>query len=87
MRVLVLGGSRFVGAWLVDELVNAGHQVTVFNRGQTPAILPAEVERLYGDRQDHSQVREVLEGREYDVIYDVSGYTLPETSVMVDIFK
>ncbi len=87
MRVLVLGGSRFVGAWLVDELVNAGHKVTVFNRGQTPAILPPEVERLYGDRQDHSQVREVLEGREYEVIYDVSGYTLPETSVMVDIFK
>ncbi len=86
MRAIVLGGSRFVGEGLVRKLVNNGHEVAVFNRGQAPVDFPPEVKRLYGDRQDHSQVREVLGGQEYDVVYDVSGYVPDETSVMVDLF-
>lgn len=86
MRALVLGGSRFVGAWLVRELVRQGHEVTVFNRGQTPAEFPPEVRRLYGDRRDHAQVRQVLGGRDYDVVYDTSGYTPEDTAIMVELF-
>jgi nucleoside-diphosphate-sugar epimerase len=70
----------------VQKLTDAGHKVTVFNRGQTPAQLPPQVQRLYGDRQDHAQVRQVLQGQDYDVVYDVSGYTPADTTIMVEIF-
>ena len=41
MRVLVMGGTQFNGRALVNELARAGHDVTVCNRGRTPAELPA----------------------------------------------
>ena len=49
MRLLVLGGSGFVGRAVADEAVARGHEVTVFNRGRRPA--PAGVRTLIGDRQ------------------------------------
>lgn len=86
MHALVLGGSRFVGLSLVRELMTQGHQVTVLNCGRTPVDLPPGVQRLYGDRQDHTHMRQVLARGEYDVVYDVSGYAPEDSSVMVDLF-
>ena len=86
MRALVLGGSVFVGRSLVDELLAQGHQVTVFNRGQTPVELPAGVRQLRGDRKDHAQVRRVLAHQDYDVVYDNSGYVAEDTGIMVELF-
>lgn len=86
MRALVLGGSRFVGLALVQELVRRGHEVTVLNRGQTPVQLPAGVQVILGDRKDHDQMRALLGGSSYDVVYDVSGYTPEDTAIMVEIF-
>ena len=62
MKVLVMGGTRFNGLALVHELVRHGHDVTIFNRGQTEATLPRGVRRLYGDRTDHDGMREVFAG-------------------------
>ncbi|MBI4302303.1 MAG: NAD-dependent epimerase/dehydratase family protein [Chloroflexi bacterium] len=87
MRALVLGGSNFVGANLVRQLVAGGHNVTAFNRGQTQAQYPPEVQRLYGDRKNHAQVREVLGGKDYDVVYDISGLTADDTAIMVELFS
>ena len=60
MKVLVMGGTRFNGLALVQELVKWGHDVTVLNRGQSEARLPRPVRRLYADRTNHEQLREVL---------------------------
>ena len=60
MKVLVMGGTRFNGLALVQELVKWGHEVTVLNRGQSEARLPRAVRRLYADRTNHEQLREVL---------------------------
>ena len=50
MNVLVLGGTQFVGRHIAETLLAAGHAVSIFTRGLTPDELPAEVERLRGDR-------------------------------------
>ena len=60
MRVLVMGGTRFNGLALVNELVKYGHDVTILNRGETKARIPHSVRRLYADRTNHAQLREVL---------------------------
>ncbi|WP_255570655.1 NAD-dependent epimerase/dehydratase family protein [Cohnella sp. CFH 77786] len=70
--MLILGGTRFLGYYLVQSAVRAGHEVTVFTRGvSSPSELPAGVERLIGDRDGRL---EALEGRTWDVVLDTSGY-------------
>ena len=51
MRVLVVGGTNFIGPDVVRRLVELGHEVAVFHRGKTEAELPAEVVHLHGDRE------------------------------------
>ncbi len=87
MDTLVMGGTRFNGLHLVHELVRCGHRVTTLNRGQTEAKLPREVRRLYADRKDHAQLKEVLGGEDFDVVFDISAYVLEDVQSMVDIFE
>jgi len=72
VRILVLGGTAFVGRAFVDAATAAGHELTLFNRGRTgPGLFP-DLEHVKGDRErDLSQ----LDGRHFDAVYDSSGYT------------
>ncbi|HWC68465.1 MAG TPA: NAD-dependent epimerase/dehydratase family protein [Acidimicrobiales bacterium] len=76
VRALVLGGSVFVGKHLVDGLVGRGASVSVLNRGRTPAALPPGVEHVVADRTDDEQLRAALAGREWDIVFDVSGFVM-----------
>ncbi len=71
MRMLVLGGTQFLGRHVVDAALDHGHEVTLFNRGQTRPELFADVEKLRGDRDGHL---DALRGREFDAVVDTSGY-------------
>jgi nucleoside-diphosphate-sugar epimerase len=76
MKALVLGGSVFVGKHTVEALLAGGHDVAVLNRGKTPTDLPEEVERLVADRTDRDQMRAALDGRDWDAVFDVSGFVM-----------
>jgi 2'-hydroxyisoflavone reductase len=67
MRLLVLGGTHFVGRALVEDAVARGWAVTTFNRGHSPS--PAGVEALVGDRT-RTDGLDALRGREWDVVAD-----------------
>ena len=71
MRLLLLGGPRFLGRAIADTALAAGHELTFFNRGQTSPELFPEVEKLHGDR---ARDLEILAGREWDAVIDTSGY-------------
>ncbi len=75
MKILVLGGTQFVGRHIVEELVRAGHSVGTLNRGQSVDELPSQIERLRGDRDAGAGGLDSLRGRTWDVCVDVSGYT------------
>ena len=85
MKVLVMGGTQFNGLALVHELVRAGHDVTICNRGRTEADLPPGVQRLLADRTDHEQLRAALRGTEWDCVHDISAYHPPDVESMRDI--
>lgn len=68
LRILILGGTGFIGPHQVRHALARGHQVTVFNRGQREADLPAAVEHLRGDRS--TGALDALKGREWDVCID-----------------
>jgi len=71
MRLLVLGGTRFLGRAAVEAALARGHEVTLFNRGETNAELFPETEKLRGDRNGGLAA---LEGREWDAVIDPSGF-------------
>lgn len=75
MRVLILGGTQFVGRKIVETLLSAGHAVSIVTRGLTRDELPTQVERLRGDRDQGAPGLEALAGHSWDVCIDVSGFT------------
>ncbi|HTT72398.1 MAG TPA: NAD-dependent epimerase/dehydratase family protein, partial [Anaeromyxobacteraceae bacterium] len=74
MRVLVIGGTRFVGYLLVARLVAAGHRVTLLNRGTRGDPFGGRVERLLADRTQGA-FAEALSGRDFDAAVDFAAYT------------
>lgn len=72
MKLLVLGGSVFVGRHVVDAALAAGHAVTVFNRGQRPLPFGDAVQALHGDRNGDVSA---LQGVQADAVIDCCGYT------------
>jgi 2'-hydroxyisoflavone reductase len=74
LRILILGGTGFIGPYQVRYAVSRGHDVTVFNRGRRQADLPASVKHLQGDRNGQL---DALKGTSWDVVID-NPTTLPK---------
>ena len=75
LRILVLGGTGFIGPYQVQYALDRGHTITLFNRGKTnPGLFPG-VEKLIGDRNGDLKA---LEGREWDAVIDNSVLTDPK---------
>lgn len=81
MRILIIGGTAFVGRATAHLAHAAGHDVTVINRGRTESDLPEGVERLLGDRQSDLSA---LERRSFDATVDVIAYRPFEVDVLAD---
>jgi 2'-hydroxyisoflavone reductase len=72
MRLLVLGGTVFLGDALVREALNRGWEVTTFSRGRSGAPVPG-AEAVLGDRTDAAALHQ-LSGRSWDAVVDTSGF-------------
>ena len=70
-RILILGGTGFLGPALVEAARAKGHTLTLFNRGKThPGLFP-DIEQLHGDRDGKL---DALKDRKWDAVIDTSGY-------------
>ncbi|KAK1428935.1 hypothetical protein QVD17_17775 [Tagetes erecta] len=96
-KILVMGGTRFIGIFLSRLLVEEGHQVTLFTRGKAPVTqpLPGESDEAYnafkskilhlkGDRKDYDFVRSSLAAEGFDVVYDINGREAEEVEPIID---
>ena len=71
MRILIIGGTVFLGRHLVESALERNHEVTLFNRGKSnPGLFP-QVETIFGDREKDV---EKLRGRIWDAVIDTAGY-------------
>lgn len=84
LKVLILGGTGFIGPHFVHALTEAGHTVTLFNRGKRDPDAKQGVEQLLGDRNDNLKA---LEGRDWDVVIDNSGYTPGQVKLSTDLLR
>lgn len=87
MRILVLGGNRYIGRHLVFELARRGHEVTVLNSHLSP--LPDGVVRLHGDRQQPGVLHAVLGARrdDFDVVFDNTSYVVADLDPLIELFR
>jgi len=81
MRILVIGGTSFVGRHMAQSAIDRGHDVTLFNRGRTnPDVLP-QAERLTGDRNTDLSA---LDGRSWDATIDVCAYVPRQVRTLLE---
>jgi nucleoside-diphosphate-sugar epimerase len=85
MKVLVIGGTGYIGSHTVEELVRRGHDVSVFARGLTSTRLPEPVSSINGDRhrpEDLSRARRL----NFDAVIDINAYAREETQAVINQF-
>src|SRR5437870_13867916 len=86
MRVLVVGGTTFIGRPAVRRLAERGHEVAVFHRGKSHAPLPAEVRHIYGDRAQLSDFAEEFRQFGPEVVLDMLPSTEQAGKTLVELF-
>ncbi|MBF2078216.1 MAG: NAD-dependent epimerase/dehydratase family protein [Synechococcales cyanobacterium T60_A2020_003] len=85
MRILVMGGTRFIGVYLTQQLVAQGHEVVLFNRGNKPAPVDG-VQQIQGDRTNADDLKSKLAGESFDAVFDNNGRELSDTQPLAEIF-
>lgn len=78
MKILVLGGTAFLGRFIVETAIRNNHEVTLFHRGKHGPYLFPQLEKIMGDRDGEI---EKLKGRKWDAVIDTCGY-LPRVVAM-----
>jgi 2'-hydroxyisoflavone reductase len=84
MRILVMGGTLFLGRHIVETARWRGHDVTIFNRGRENPSLFSDIERLVGDRNSNLSA---LAGRQFDAVIDPSAYSPEQIDLVLSALK
>jgi 2'-hydroxyisoflavone reductase len=84
LKLLILGGTRFIGPHVVELAQSRGHEITLFNRGKTNVDRVTDVEVLHGDRNGQLQA---LEGRKWDAVLDTSAFVPRIVKLSAELLK
>jgi nucleoside-diphosphate-sugar epimerase len=87
MRLLLVGGTRFLGPYVAHRLVEAGHSVAVFHRGQTHADLPISVKHILGNRNRLADAISAFRQFSPQVVIDMIAYTEADALATVKVFQ
>lgn len=87
MDILVIGGTRFFGIYLVNELLAKGHRVTIATRGKAKDIYGDKVSRIILERTDVNSVKNALANKYFDVVYDKIAYCSNDVRYVLDVIK
>lgn len=86
MRILIIGGTNFIGPYVVGQLTSMGYEVTVFHRGRTETNLPEGVGHIFGDRQNLMNFADEIEQFSPDVVLDMIPMNQRDAKTLVDVF-
>ncbi|MBU2493495.1 MAG: NAD-dependent epimerase/dehydratase family protein [Bacteroidetes bacterium] len=87
MKILVIGGTGFISSYVVEMLLNEGHEVTIFNRGKTEnrSAQNNNLKFINADRHNKSKMIEAA-SYNFDVVYDFAAFTEDESALMAEVF-
>lgn len=86
MNILILGGNRFFGRHLAQNLIEEGHQVTLLNRGQFDDGLGSQVQRIQADRKNRKKLEKAVQGQKWDIVFDQICFTASEARDACEVF-
>lgn len=86
MRILIIGGTRFIGPPVVQQLCDAGHAVWLFHRNPCQVVLPEEVTHIYGDREQFAAHRSTFDALQPDVVLDMIPLTGAHAQAVMTAF-
>lgn len=84
MQILVIGGTRFMGKHLVNELLSNGHSVTIATRGLTSDLFGNSVKRIIFDRTDLNSIRTAFNELHFDIVFDNIAYCSEDVRNLLD---
>lgn len=87
MNILVLGGTRYMGKHLVEDLLQHNHQVTIATRGKTQDNYGHKVHRIIVERTNETDLISKLAGRSFDIIFDNIAYCSNEVKWLLDVVQ
>jgi nucleoside-diphosphate-sugar epimerase len=87
MRVMVIGGTRFIGPAVVKRLAHEGHEVTLFHRGVSESAELPDVRHLHGERQRLAEFSATFKEWAPEVVLDMRAMTEHEAKVVMDTFR
>ncbi|HZG57253.1 NAD-dependent epimerase/dehydratase family protein [Paenibacillus sp.] len=87
MRILIIGGTKFIGPVVVKLLTSMGHHVTVFHRGETNSELPSAANRILGNKNNLKAFRDVFKSFAPDVVLDMIPSSEMDAQAVVDVFQ
>jgi nucleoside-diphosphate-sugar epimerase len=86
MKALVLGGTGSISREIVEQLVAAGHETTVYNRGQRETGMPLQVKKIIGDRFNYPAFEAQMAEHRFDVVFDMISYTAEDMASALRAF-
>lgn len=84
MKILIIGGTRYFGIPMTNDLIRKGHDITIATRGNTKDTYGSSVSRIVFDRSDENSVRASLRQERYDVIIDKIAYSSNDVRRILD---
>jgi len=86
MHILFIGGTGLISTAIARQLLGAGHQVTLFNRGKSENRLPSGAEVIVGDRKDYAAFELTFADKSYDVVVDMVAFHPDDTASAIRTF-
>ncbi|MBT3605632.1 MAG: NAD-dependent epimerase/dehydratase family protein [Candidatus Latescibacteria bacterium] len=87
MRLFIIGGTRFIGHFVTRQLIEQGHDVTVFHRGQTPCDLPDSVQHIHGHRDTLADFTTEIDAFKPDVVLDMISMFEKNADTVMSVFQ
>ncbi len=84
MKILVIGGTRFFGIPMIDELIKKGHEITIATRGMAKDPFGDQVKRIIIERTNEESIKNALQGVHYDVVIDKIAYCSNDIKYVMD---
>jgi len=85
MKILIIGGTRFIGPHIISQLIDRGHDVTLFNRGQTKSSLPDNINIIKGDRNNLPDFTSDIKKARPDIIVDMMLLNETQARQLVEV--
>lgn len=85
MKVLVMGGTKFVSSSIAKHLIKKGNEVDIFTRGTNKVNYDGVRNHIKGDRKYIADLKDGLNNKQYDFVFDISAYTMEDIELLTSV--